>query len=49
MKKCEDLANNVNVEYEDIFGETKRQIEAIKLLNKIWTIRENIIEASAQC
>ena len=25
MKKCEDLANNVNVEYEDIFGETKRQ------------------------
>ena len=48
IDKCEDLANNIHVEYEDIFGDKKRQIDAIKLLMKIWIIREKIIEASAE-
>ena len=48
INKCEDLANNVKVEYEDIFGDITRQIDAIKLLTKIWNIRDNILETSAQ-
>ena len=43
--RCEFLLNNCkepaeNVEYEDIFSTTKKQVEAAKLLIKIWDIRE---------
>ena len=48
MNKCEDLANNVKVEYEDIFGDITRQIGVIKLLTKICDIRDKILETSAQ-
>ena len=47
-KPCEDLANNVKVEYEDIFGDRTSQIDAIKLLTKMWNTREQILETSAQ-
>ena len=43
LRKCEDLANNIKVEYEDIFGNMSQQRKAIKLIMKIWTIREKII------
>ena len=48
INKCEDLANNVKVEYEDIFGDRTSQIDAIKLLTKMWNTREQILETSAQ-
>ena len=48
INKCEDLANNVKVEYEDIFGDRTSQIDAIKLLTKMWNTREQILEISAQ-
>ena len=48
ISKCEDLANNIRIEYEDIFGNIKQQIETIKLLSKVWTIRQKIVEISAQ-
>ena len=43
LRNCEELANNVTVEYEDIFGNIKKQREAFKLITKIWTKREKII------
>ena len=38
INKCEYLANNIKIKYENIFGELKQQIETIKLLKMIWTI-----------
>ena len=44
MKECEELANNVNIEYEDIFGTRAKQIDAVQLLAKIVETRERLIE-----
>ena len=40
LNNCKELAENISVEYEDIFSTTKKQVEAAKLLIKIWDIRE---------
>ena len=48
LNNCEDLANNIKVEYEDIFGKLEDQQRSIKLIMKIWTLREiTINETSA--
>ena len=37
IAQCDILANNVEMEYEDIFGDISRQIPVAKLLSEIWT------------
>ena len=45
INNCENLANNVTVEYEDIFStEISKQTKAIKLLTQIWSTRLKLIE-----
>ena len=43
IDNCKELADNENVEYEDIFSSKDKQSEAMKLLSKIWKIREEIL------
>ena len=43
IEKCKELHENQEVEYEDIFSTKDKQIEAMKLLSKIWEIREELI------
>ena len=38
INECEDLANNTDVEYEDVFGPKTKQVEEVKLLNE----RQNV-------
>ena len=43
MNKCEDLPPNTTIEYEDIFSSSLiNQVFAIRLINKIWKIRESL-------
>ena len=45
INKCEALAENIEVEYEDIFSHnSKQQAKAVKLLSKMWETRENLIQ-----
>ena len=41
---CEALANNINIEYEDIFNDILKQVAAAKLLFKIMETRTKLIE-----
>ena len=41
---CDNLANNVTIEYEDLFSDMSLQIPAAKLLSEIWKVRMNILE-----
>ena len=44
LNNCDILANNVKVEYEDIFSEeVSKQINAIRLLAQIWITRKNLL------
>ena len=43
LRNCQDLADNIKVEYEDIFGDIDKQIDAIKLISKMWTVRGKLI------
>jgi hypothetical protein len=41
IKECEDLANNVGIEYEEIFGTKAKQMKAIQLLaTTLWWRQE---------
>ena len=43
MNKCEDLAQNPTIEYEDIFSSSLiKQVDAIRLTCTIWKIRESL-------
>ena len=44
IKECEDLANNVEIEYEDIFGTKAKQMNAIQILAKTVETRERLID-----
>ena len=46
IKECEDLANNVEIEYEDIFGTRAKQMNAVQLLAKIVETKERLIDKS---
>ena len=37
-----ELANNISVEFEDIFGDETRQVQAIKLFSKIFETKSRI-------
>ena len=38
IERCENLANNIDIEYEDIFDNVDKQIPAAKLLHEVWKI-----------
>ena len=44
LKNCKDLAENTEVEYEDIFNSKLKQVKAIKLLSKIWKTRNYLLD-----
>ena len=45
LDNCQELAENISVEYEDIFSTSlKKQEAAAKLLSKMWGTREKLIE-----
>ena len=41
---CENLSNNVTIEYEDLFSDMSLQIPAAKLLAEIWKVRTNLLD-----
>ena len=43
IENCESLAENTQVEYEDIFGTTNKQLKAIALFEKIHEARDKLI------
>ena len=44
INKCEDLYNVISVEYGDLFSTTAKQLQAVKLFEKILKVREKLIE-----
>ena len=44
IDNCENLANNISIEYEDLFSDISLQIPAAKLLSEIWKVRKKILE-----
>ena len=44
LESCVDLANNIEIEFEDIFGSLSKQKKAVMLLMKIWDKREELIK-----
>ena len=42
IDNCKVLAENIEVEYEDIFSTKSKQYKAIKLISKIWKVREKL-------
>ena len=44
LANVDNLANNIDIEYEDFFGDISRQIPAAKLLSLIWIKRSELIE-----
>ena len=43
IENCESLAENTQVEYEDIFGTTNKQLKAMALFEKIHETRDKLI------
>ena len=46
IRNCKNLANNVTIEYEDIFEKGKKQVLAAKLLHEVLAVRQKLIEVS---
>ena len=46
IKNCKNLAENIMVEYEDIFDELEKQVPAAKLLHEVLEIRNKLIKQS---
>ena len=44
LDRCPALANNIEIEFEDIFGSLSKQTRAIRLLMTIWDTRESLIK-----
>lgn len=43
LDKCEALANNIEVEYEDIYGCREKQLKAVRLLTKILETKDQLM------
>ena len=43
IKNCKNLADNITVEYEDIFEDKEKQFKAVKLLFEVWEKRKELI------
>ena len=49
INNCKSLADNYEIEYEDIFSECNdKQSKAIDLISEIWKIREKLLESVNQ-
>ena len=44
IEKCPELFNDVDVEYEDIFSNTTKQLKAVKLFSAILEVRKSIVD-----
>ena len=44
LNQCEDLYNDVSVEYGDLFSTTTKQLQPVKLFEKILKVREKLRE-----
>ena len=44
LENCPDLAENINIEYEDIFANGSKQMEAAILFSKVWKTREKLLD-----
>ena len=44
ISKCKNLAQNVKIEYEDIFENGAKQVLAAKLLHEVIEIRRTLID-----
>ena len=44
ISKCENLAKNVTIEYEDIFESIEKQVPAAKLLHEVLETRKQLID-----
>ena len=42
IRNCAKLANNVTIEYEDIFEDSDKQLNAAKLLHEVWEKRTEL-------
>ena len=43
LKECKELYNDESVEYEDIFSTTEKQLQAVKLFEKVLQTREKLL------
>ena len=43
LKECEELYNDESVEYEDIFSTTEKQLQAVKLFEKVLQTCEKLL------
>ena len=43
LKECEELYNDKSVEYDDIFSTSEKQLQAVKLFEKILQTPEKLL------
>ena len=43
INNCKKLANNITVEYEDLFEDNEKQFKAAKLVCEVWEKRKEIV------
>ena len=44
IDNCKELYENINIEHDDIFGDTKKQLKVVRLYQKVLEAREKILE-----
>ena len=42
ISNCEELFNNINIEHDDIYGSTEKQLAVAKLYSKVMLTLENL-------
>ena len=42
IENCKNLADNINIEYEDIYDQLEKQVPAEKLLHEVLEIRQKM-------
>ena len=48
LEQCEELAEKVDIENEDICSTLKKQVKVAKLINKTWTTRDQLLKEMDQ-
>ena len=48
INNCKDLYNDTVVEYNDLFGETSRQLRAVRLFSKVLKTRKQMIDSEEE-
>ena len=44
LQKCQELYNDVSVEYDDLFSTSEKQLQAVKLFEKVLMTREKLLQ-----